>query len=88
MQNEPNFSVGVFYNTNRILSGSIERSKTDLEKFKRRIRRCKIEFLQIGGLGKPSAGGGKHPVEIGLAVWPGQSPKEDRYLRKMGPTIS
>ena len=66
MQNEPNFSVGVFYNTNRILSGSIERSKADLEKFKRSIRRCKIEFLQIGCQGTASPGVAD-PMEIGLA---------------------
>lgn len=36
------------------------------------------------GLASPWA----KPKEIGAAVWLGQSPWEDRYLRKMGPTIS
>lgn len=36
------------------------------------------------GLASPWA----KPKEIGVAVWLGQSPWEDRYLRKMGPTIS
>lgn len=80
-------------------SGSIERSKADLEKFKRSIRRCKIEFLQSGCQGTASPGVADpmeiglaspwaKPKEIGAAVWLGQSPWEDRYLRKMGPTIS
>ena len=57
-------------------SGSIERSKADLEKFKRSRRNGKIEFLQIGCQGTASPGVAD-PMEIGLAVWPGQSPGED-----------
>ena len=81
------------------MSGSIERSKADLEKFKRNSRNCEIEFLQIGCQGTASPGVADpmeiglaspwaKPKEIGAAVWLGQSPWEDRYLRKMGPTIS
>ena len=57
-------------------SGSIERSKADLEKFKRSRRNGKIEILQSGCQGTASPGVAD-PMESGVAVWPGQSPGED-----------
>ena len=40
------------------------------------LKNRKIEFLQIGCQGTASPGVAD-PMEIGLAVWPGQGPGED-----------